>query len=150
MLTVLQIAMQNSFQLAFFTWFIISHTSFVGSEEVFSKLILFVMQYKFGLRSCFHRRNDDIIVRLIPILCGYVTLPLYPLVTQVGTSVCMQWKQLILIKSTDGYVHGKFCVSWRSGKGSEKMAEWKHKEIWIQGDGILHSCISWIVSFPYP
>ncbi|KAL8460537.1 hypothetical protein ACS0TY_032172 [Phlomoides rotata] len=64
------ISFQNSFQLAFFTW----------------------SWYKFGLRSCFHQRNDDIIIRLamgvlIPILCGYVTLPLYALVTRMGTSM---------------------------------------------------------------
>ncbi|KAL0353040.1 UNVERIFIED_CONTAM: MLO-like protein 12 [Sesamum angustifolium] len=60
----------NSFQLAFFTW----------------------SWYKFGLRSCFHRETEDIVIRLamgvvIPILCGYVTLPLYALVTQMGTSM---------------------------------------------------------------
>ncbi|KAK4439991.1 MLO-like protein 12 [Sesamum alatum] len=64
------ISFQNSFQLAFFTW----------------------SWYKFGLRSCFHRETEDIVIRLamgvvIPILCGYVTLPLYALVTQMGTSM---------------------------------------------------------------
>ncbi|KAG6419176.1 hypothetical protein SASPL_121388 [Salvia splendens] len=61
---------QNSFELAFFAW----------------------SWYKFGLRSCFHRKNEDIVIKiamgvLIPILCGYVTLPLYALVTQMGTSM---------------------------------------------------------------
>ncbi|KAL0307786.1 UNVERIFIED_CONTAM: MLO-like protein 12 [Sesamum calycinum] len=61
------------------------------------KLLLHLMhlisfQYKFGLRSCFHRETEDIVIRLamgvvIPILCGYVTLPLYALVTQMGTSM---------------------------------------------------------------
>ncbi|KAH6773661.1 hypothetical protein C2S52_003435 [Perilla frutescens var. hirtella] len=64
------ILFQNSFQLAFFSW----------------------SWYKFGLRSCFHRKTEDIVIRiamglLIPILCGYVTLPLYALVTQMGTSM---------------------------------------------------------------
>ncbi|KAI3456216.1 hypothetical protein Pfo_012879 [Paulownia fortunei] len=64
------ISFQNSFQLAFFTW----------------------SWYKFGLRSCFHRQTEDIVIRLamgvvIPILCGYVTLPLYALITQMGTSM---------------------------------------------------------------
>ncbi|GFP97540.1 mlo protein homolog 1 [Phtheirospermum japonicum] len=64
------ISFQNSFQLAFFTW----------------------SWYKFGLRSCFHHENEDIVIKLamgitIPILCGYVTLPLYALVTQMGTSM---------------------------------------------------------------
>ncbi|XVF25736.1 hypothetical protein REPUB_Repub13aG0239400 [Reevesia pubescens] len=64
------ILFQNSFQLAFFAW----------------------TWYKFGLRSCFHRRTEDIVIRvamgvLVQILCGYVTLPLYALVTQMGTSM---------------------------------------------------------------
>ncbi|KAL9146318.1 hypothetical protein ABFS82_13G102400 [Erythranthe guttata] len=64
------ISFQNSFQVAFFTW----------------------SWYKFGLRSCFHRKTEDIVIRLamgvvIPILCGYVTLPLYALITQMGTSM---------------------------------------------------------------
>ncbi|GKV29646.1 hypothetical protein SLEP1_g38550 [Rubroshorea leprosula] len=64
------ILFQNSFQLAFFTW----------------------TWYKFGLHSCFHRANEDIVIRLamgglVQILCGYVTLPLYALVTQMGTSM---------------------------------------------------------------
>ncbi|KAL3519834.1 hypothetical protein ACH5RR_017983 [Cinchona calisaya] len=63
------ILFQNSFQLAFFSW----------------------TWYKFGLRSCFHRETQDIIIRLtmgvlVQILCAYVTLPLYALVTQMGTS----------------------------------------------------------------
>ncbi|OVA11098.1 Mlo-related protein [Macleaya cordata] len=64
------ILFQNSFQLAFFAW----------------------TWYKFGFRSCFHRENEDIAIRismgvLVQLLCGYVTLPLYALVTQMGSSM---------------------------------------------------------------
>ncbi|KAL3577043.1 hypothetical protein D5086_022326 [Populus alba] len=64
------ILFQNSFQLAFFTW----------------------TWYKFGFRSCFHRRTEDIVITLgmgllVHFLCGYVTLPLYALVTQMGSSM---------------------------------------------------------------
>lgn len=64
------ILFQNSFQIAFFTW----------------------TWYKFGFRSCFHQETEDIVIRLVmgllvQILCGYVTLPLYALVTQMGTSM---------------------------------------------------------------
>ncbi|CAL5411308.1 unnamed protein product [Camellia sinensis] len=64
------ILFQNSFQLAFFTW----------------------AWFKFGLRSCFHRETEDIVIKLgmgllVHILCGYVTLPLYALVAQMGTSI---------------------------------------------------------------
>ncbi|KAL3829169.1 hypothetical protein ACJIZ3_017971 [Penstemon smallii] len=61
---------QNAFQLAFFAW----------------------TWYEFGLRSCFHKHVEDIVIRismgvLIQILCSYVTLPLYALVTQMGSSM---------------------------------------------------------------
>lgn len=60
----------NAFQVAFFAW----------------------SWYEFGLRSCFHYRLEDIIIRLsmgviIQFLCSYVTLPLYALVTQMGTTM---------------------------------------------------------------
>ncbi|KAF3954031.1 hypothetical protein ACB098_08G077200 [Castanea mollissima] len=61
---------QNAFQLAFFAW----------------------ATYEFGLRSCFHKHTEDIVIRismgvLIQILCSYVTLPLYALVTQMGSTM---------------------------------------------------------------
>ncbi|KAF8397661.1 hypothetical protein HHK36_016582 [Tetracentron sinense] len=61
---------QNAFQLAFFAW----------------------TWYEFGLRSCFHEHLEDVIIRItmgvvIQILCSYVTLPLYALVTQMGSSM---------------------------------------------------------------
>ncbi|CAA2988159.1 MLO 6 [Olea europaea subsp. europaea] len=64
------ILFQNSFQLAFFVW----------------------SWYKFGLRSCFHRKTEDIVIKLIVgvvvnFLCGYVTLPLYALINQMGSSM---------------------------------------------------------------
>lgn len=61
---------QNAFQLAFFafTW------------------------YKYGVPSCFHKGPKDIAIRLsigiiVQVLCSYVTLPLYALVTQMGTTM---------------------------------------------------------------
>ncbi|XP_058095775.1 MLO-like protein [Magnolia sinica] len=64
------ILFQNSFQLAFFTW----------------------TWCKFGLRSCFHRETEDIIIRialsvLVQLLIGYVILPLYGLVKQMGSTM---------------------------------------------------------------
>ncbi|CAL9083994.1 unnamed protein product [Musa textilis] len=61
---------QNAFQLAFLAW----------------------SWYEFGFPSCFHRHVEDIIVRLsmgllIQVLCSYVTLPLYALVTQMGSNL---------------------------------------------------------------
>ncbi|KAF5751533.1 Seven transmembrane MLO family protein isoform 1 [Tripterygium wilfordii] len=61
---------QNAFQLAFFAW----------------------SWYEFGIKSCFHEHLVDIIIRvsmgiLIQFLCSYVTLPLYALVTQMGSNM---------------------------------------------------------------
>ncbi|KAM3233602.1 MLO-like protein 6 [Capsicum annuum] len=61
---------QNAFQLAFFAW----------------------TWYEFGLKSCYHDHTEDIVIRitmgvLIQILCSYVTLPLYALVTQMGSNM---------------------------------------------------------------
>ncbi|XP_068331134.1 MLO-like protein 6 isoform X2 [Pyrus communis] len=61
---------QNAFQMAFFAW----------------------STYEFGITSCFHRSTEDIVVRLsfgvlVQVLCSYLTLPLYALVTQMGSTM---------------------------------------------------------------
>ncbi|CAL9108646.1 unnamed protein product [Musa textilis] len=61
---------QNAFQLGFLAW----------------------SWYEFGYPSCFHQNIEDIIIRislgiLIQVLCSYVTLPLYALVTQMGSNM---------------------------------------------------------------
>ncbi|ESW23746.1 hypothetical protein PHAVU_004G071700 [Phaseolus vulgaris] len=61
---------QNAFQLAFFSW----------------------STYEFSLDSCFHETTADVAIRLtmgvvIQVLCSYVTLPLYALVTQMGSTM---------------------------------------------------------------
>lgn len=61
---------QNAFQLAFFAW----------------------AWYEFGMRSCFHNRTEDLVIQismgvLVQILCSYVILPMYALVTQMGSNM---------------------------------------------------------------
>ncbi|KAI3470456.1 hypothetical protein Pfo_027119 [Paulownia fortunei] len=61
---------QNAFQLAFFAW----------------------SWYQFGYPSCYHENLEEMIIRitmgvLIQVLCSYVTLPLYALVAQMGSSM---------------------------------------------------------------
>ncbi|KAI4322240.1 hypothetical protein L6164_021951 [Bauhinia variegata] len=61
---------QNAFQLAFFSW----------------------TAFQFGWKSCFHSQTEDVVIRitvgiLTQILCSYVTLPLYALVTQMGSTM---------------------------------------------------------------
>ncbi|KAL1191676.1 MLO-like protein 6 [Cardamine amara subsp. amara] len=60
----------NAFQLAFFAW----------------------STYEFSLKNCFHESKVDVIIRIsvgliVQILCSYVTLPLYALVTQMGSKM---------------------------------------------------------------
>ncbi|KAF3532255.1 hypothetical protein DY000_02041480 [Brassica cretica] len=55
----------NAFQLAFFAW----------------------TTYEFKLKNCFHKNTVDVVIRIsagviVQVLCSYVTLPLYALVTQ--------------------------------------------------------------------
>lgn len=108
--------------LLFFLAFI---NKFVDSELVVTKYHSFPdEQYKFGLRSCFHRQTEAIIISIamgvvIPILCGYVTLPLYALITQVkrkeNTHPCkiirFLTKELRYVILIDGYFHGRFCIA---------------------------------------
>ncbi|KAJ6330370.1 hypothetical protein OIU76_009059 [Salix suchowensis] len=49
-------------------------------------------EYEFTLQSCYHAHNEAIIIRItlgvvVQIVCSYVTLPLYALVTQMGSSM---------------------------------------------------------------
>ncbi|KAI3823427.1 hypothetical protein L1987_04863 [Smallanthus sonchifolius] len=53
---------QNAFQLAFFAW----------------------PAYEYGPKSCFHKNKADLWIK---ISMGYVTLPLYALVTQMGSTM---------------------------------------------------------------
>ncbi|KAL8052152.1 hypothetical protein ABFX02_06G194400 [Erythranthe guttata] len=60
----------NAFQLAFFAW----------------------SYYEFGYPSCYHQTLEDVIIRIamgvvIQFLCSYMTLPLYALVTQMGSKM---------------------------------------------------------------
>lgn len=59
---------QNAFQVTYFLW----------------------ITYEFGVKSCFHENYEYLIVKLcigvsVLVLCSYITLPLYALVTQMGS-----------------------------------------------------------------
>ncbi|XP_059298410.1 MLO-like protein 3 [Lycium ferocissimum] len=58
----------NAFELAFFIW----------------------VTWQFGIRSCYHEHVEIIVIRVVlaltvQVLCSYITLPLYALVTQMGS-----------------------------------------------------------------
>ncbi|KAK8648108.1 hypothetical protein V6N13_128870 [Hibiscus sabdariffa] len=71
LLHLLQLVMiQNSFQLAFFAW----------------------AWFQYGIKSCFNQGTQDFAIRvvmgvIVQLLCGYSTLPLYALVTQMGSGM---------------------------------------------------------------
>ncbi|BAT91945.1 hypothetical protein VIGAN_07059000 [Vigna angularis var. angularis] len=61
---------QNAFQLAFFSW----------------------AALQFMMKSCFLSQKQDVVIRIsmgifVQFLCSYVTLPLYALVTQMGSTM---------------------------------------------------------------
>ncbi|XP_042495501.1 MLO-like protein 9 [Macadamia integrifolia] len=61
---------QNAFQITYFLW----------------------IWYEFGLESCIHENLKLIIIRMvlgigIEVMCSYITLPLYALVTQMGSTM---------------------------------------------------------------
>ncbi|XP_040991039.1 MLO-like protein 3 [Juglans microcarpa x Juglans regia] len=58
----------NAFELAFFVW----------------------VTWQYGIKSCYHENIEIIVVRValavtVQVLCSYITLPLYALVTQMGS-----------------------------------------------------------------
>lgn len=61
---------QNAFQITYFLW----------------------IWYEFGLKSCFHDNFQLLMIKLaigvgVLLLCSYITLPLYALITQMGSSM---------------------------------------------------------------
>ncbi|KAF9603674.1 hypothetical protein IFM89_037437 [Coptis chinensis] len=83
-----------------FLFFLISYTLWRpllwGTLVIFLLLNVsgkyFFLPYEFGLKSCFHKEFHLIIVRLalgvgVQFLCSYITLPLYALVTQMGSNM---------------------------------------------------------------
>ncbi|KAL8517978.1 hypothetical protein ACS0TY_009320 [Phlomoides rotata] len=91
---------QNAFQIAFFAW----------------------SWYEFGYPSCYHENLVDIIIRimtgvLIQVLCSYVTLPLYALVTQMGSSI----KPVIFSELVTSALRTWYLMSSRRLKQSQQL-----------------------------
>ncbi|KAK6144408.1 hypothetical protein DH2020_021228 [Rehmannia glutinosa] len=69
----------NAFEFSFFIW----------------------VTWQFGIKSCYHENKEVIVIRvvlavMVQVLCGYITLPLYALVTQMGS----EYKSAILEEHT--------------------------------------------------
>jgi hypothetical protein len=96
--------LQNAFELAFFFWLL----------------------YTFGFHSCMMGKTWMVLVRLamglfVQWLCSYSTLPLYALVTQMGTKL----KHSIFEESTVNALHG-----WHH---RAKVKHKKHKHVLANG-----------------
>ncbi|XP_030441652.1 MLO-like protein 9 isoform X1 [Syzygium oleosum] len=92
---------------------------FVLFQNAFEITYFFWIWYEFGLKSCFHDNFTLVVIRValgvgVQILCSYSTLPLYALVTQMGSTMkrsifdeqtskaLKQWHKNALKKKTDG------------------------------------------------
>ncbi|XP_062165405.1 MLO-like protein 9 [Alnus glutinosa] len=92
---------------------------FVLFQNAFEITYFFWIWYEFGLRSCFHEDFALIILRVVlgvgvQIVCSYATLPLYALVTQMGSTM----KKSIFDEQT-----------------SRALKEWRRKAVKKKNDG---------------
>uniref|UniRef100_A0A453LWT7 MLO-like protein n=2 Tax=Aegilops tauschii subsp. strangulata TaxID=200361 RepID=A0A453LWT7_AEGTS len=88
---------QNGFQIIYFLWIL----------------------YEYGMDSCFNDSKKLVVARLclgavVQVLCSYVTLPLYALVSQMGSTM----KQSIFDDQTS-----KALKSWRAGVKKKPAAQ---------------------------
>ncbi|CAN6288913.1 unnamed protein product [Urochloa humidicola] len=65
---------------------------FASFQNAFEITYFFWIWYEFGLRSCFHDSFELIIARVclgavVQFMCSYITLPLYALVSQMGSQM---------------------------------------------------------------
>ncbi|CAL4896706.1 unnamed protein product [Urochloa decumbens] len=91
---------QNGFQIIYFLWIL----------------------YEYGMDSCFNDSKRFVFARLclgvvVQVLCSYVTLPLYALVSQMGSTM----KQSIFDDQTS-----KALKNWRAGAKKKAPANSKH------------------------
>ncbi|XP_010264740.1 PREDICTED: MLO-like protein 3 [Nelumbo nucifera] len=106
-------------------------TLFMNAFE-FSFFIWVTIEY--GLNSCYHEHIEITITRVVlavtvQVLCSYITLPLYALVTQMGS----QFKSAVLEEQTTKYIK-----QWHSGV-REKMKRNRDQSSHSTGTGSCHS-----------
>ncbi|KAI5588236.1 hypothetical protein POPTR_005G099200v4 [Populus trichocarpa] len=93
---------QNAFQITYFLW----------------------IWYSFGLKSCFHD-NFDVVIAKVALgvgalfLCSYITLPLYALVTQMGSRMK---KSVFDEQTSKALKKWHMAVKKRHGKGGKTPA----------------------------
>ncbi|XP_050214853.1 MLO-like protein 3 [Mercurialis annua] len=91
----------NAFEVAFFVW----------------------VTFQYGISSCYHEHVEIVVVRVVlavtvQILCSYITLPLYALVTQMGS----QYKRAILEDETANVIKQWHAQVKQKRKNKESVA----------------------------
>ncbi|KAK4779497.1 hypothetical protein SAY87_015603 [Trapa incisa] len=94
----------NAFEIAFFVW----------------------VTLQFGIHSCYHEHLQIIVIRVVlamtvQVMCSYITLPLYALVTQMGSqfkSAVMEEQTANAIKQWHAEVRKKRKKQHKHGNGS--------------------------------
>ncbi|KAL8134138.1 MLO-like protein 10 [Apium graveolens] len=98
---------QNAFQVTYFLW----------------------ITYEFGVNSCFHENYEFLIVKLcigvlVLVLCSYITLPLYALVTQMGSHM----KKSIFDEQTSrALLNWKKAAKKHAGRAGESTTTTMHR-----------------------
>ncbi|PRQ19357.1 hypothetical protein RchiOBHm_Chr7g0216341 [Rosa chinensis] len=96
---------------------------FVLFQNAFEITHFFWIWYEFGIRSCFHENFNLTLVRVglgvaVQFMCSYITLPLYALVTQMGSTM----KKSIFDEQTN-----KALKKWQKNAQKKNKHEGSHK-----------------------
>ncbi|XP_051118091.1 MLO-like protein 9 [Andrographis paniculata] len=106
---------QNAFEITYFIW----------------------ITYEFGVYSCFHSHFDLAVIRVcigigVQFMCSYITLPLYALVTQMGSHL----KKSVFDEHTS-----KALMNWHK-KAKKKMGESQHVTVATSEDSVRGEYLS--------
>ncbi|XP_034215505.1 MLO-like protein 9 [Prunus dulcis] len=94
---------------------------FVLFQNAFEITYFFWIWYEFGIRSCFHDNFVLTVLRValgvcVQVMCSYITLPLYALVTQMGSTM----KKSIFDEQTN-----KALKKWQKNAAAKKKSDGK-------------------------
>ncbi|GAV78097.1 Mlo domain-containing protein [Cephalotus follicularis] len=124
-----------------FILFLLHYTLFVNAFEV-GFFVWVTLQ--FGIKSCYHERIQMIIVRVVlavtvQVMCSYITLPLYALVTQMGSN----FKSAILEEQTVNAIK-----QWHNDVRQKKKKQDTSQSSRITASNVLGSYSSRTISSP--
>ncbi|XP_078155518.1 MLO-like protein 9 isoform X2 [Carex rostrata] len=137
--------------------FLIHFTLFVNAFQLANFLWIWFL---FGLRSCFHENFAYVVARIcigvaVHLLCSYITLPLYALVSQMGSHIKMsifdeqtskalkKWRDAARKRNKKGSSHSP-SVTPSPSPGQSPMASparhlYRYKTMGYAGEGMRRS-----------